>query len=238
MTASPIRTAPRHNPNAYNHYVVGISIGEASEPTAVAVVEQHIVKASGWGSECESMALRDRKRLDLNTGHVDLVQWLMRTVLPGLDKLDHAGGAELVVDVNATGRAVAELMEKRGLNPVRVAITAAAGEDRDPKNFNSWRVGRPDMVGILQLALESGRLDAAHSLDLLPALGQELQDFKLRAPSIKETDLGSRDSLYSDLVFAVGLAVWRAEREIPLPRSIQDEWTRKLNDPARFKGIT
>ncbi|HVM79936.1 MAG TPA: hypothetical protein VMU06_13025 [Stellaceae bacterium] len=228
----------RFNPNRCHHYIVGVSIGEAAEPTACAVVEQRTIKVAGWGSECEFIALRQLERMPFGTSHTDLVAYLRQKLMPSLDKMDQAGGAELVVDVNATGRAVAELMAKQGLKPIKVSITAAAGEARDSADFNEWRVGRPDMVGLLQLAMQSKRFDAAKGLDLLPVLGSELQNFKLRAPSIRETELSAlRDTKHADLVFAVGLAVWRAEREIPIPRWEQREWDRKFNDPARFKHV-
>ena len=228
----------RRNPNRCFHYIVGASIGEASEPTALAVIEQRTVRSTGWGADTEAMNLRQLQRLPLNTSHPDFVRYLVGKLMPGLDKLDQAGGAALVVDVNATGSAVADLMVKQGLNPIRVSISAAAGEVRDSENWNAWRVGRPDLVGILQLAMQSRRLQAAADLELLPILATELQNFKLRPPTVRENDLAAlRDTKYADLVFAVGLAVWRAERDTPLPQSVNDAWTKKYNDPARWTHI-
>ena len=42
--------------------------------------------------------------------------------------------------------------------PIRVSISAAAGETQDSEDLDVWRVGRPDLVGILQLAMQSRRL--------------------------------------------------------------------------------
>jgi hypothetical protein len=86
--------------------------------------------------------------------------------------------------------------------------------------------------------MQSRRLKAAEDIELLPVLATELQNFKLRPPTVRDNDLGAlRDTKYADLVFAVGLAVWRAEREIPPPQSVTDEFTRKMNDPERWKHI-
>jgi len=228
----------RRNPNRCHHYVVGVSIGEASEPTAYAVVEQRTVRSTGWGADTEAIVLRQLDRLPLNTSVTDFVAWLVRDLMPKLDELDQAGGADLVVDVNATGRAVADLMTKRGLRPIAVSISAAAGEAQDTAKMDDWRVGRPDLVGILQLAMQSRRLEAATGLDLLPALASELQTFKMRPPTVKETNLGAlRDTAFADLVYAVGLAVWRAERHAPLPQSVEDKWTAKMNDPKTWRHI-
>jgi hypothetical protein len=228
----------RRNPNRCFHYIVGASIGEASEPTAFAVIEQRTIRSTGWGADCEAIALRQLQRLPLSTSHTDFVRYLVRDLIPNLGKLDQAGGADLVVDVNATGSAVADLMEKQGLSPIRVTISAAAGETRFQDKFNEWRVGRPDLVGVLQLAMQSQRFKAADDLELLPILATELQNFKLRPPTVREGDLAAlRDTKFADLVFAVGLAVWRAEREIPVPQSVTDEFTRKFNDPERWKHI-
>jgi hypothetical protein len=225
MDAADLELIALHNPNRCVHFIVGASIGEASEPTAYAVLEQRTVRTTGWGADTEAMRLRQLQRLPPNTSHTDFVRYVVRDLMPGLGKLDQAGGATLVVDVNATGSAVADLMAKQGLTPIRVSISAAAGEVRDADDWNAWRVGRPNLVGILQLAMQSGRLQAATGLDLLPALGTELQNFKLRPPTVRETDLAFRDTKYADLVFSVGLAVWRAERDTPT----RDGFSKKLD---------
>jgi hypothetical protein len=231
--------AARRNLNRCFHYIVGASIGEASEPTAFSVIEQRTVRSMGWGADTEAINLRQLQRLPLSTSHTDFVRYLVRDLMPNLSKLDQAGGGPtLVVDVNATGSAVADLMVKQGLSPIRVSISAAAGETQDSENWNVWRVGRPDLVGILQLAMQSRRLQAAADLELLPILATELQNFKLRPPTVRENDLASlRDTKYADLVFAVGLGVWRAERDTPQPQSVIDHWTAKINDPKNFKWI-
>ena len=65
----------------------------------------------------------------------------------------------------------------------------------------------------------------AKSLDLAPALIDELRDFKMRPPRIDPNDPESwRDAESDDLVFAVALACWRASRHVPYPKIKRDRW--------------
>lgn len=79
----------------------------------------------------------------------------------------------------------------------------------------------------------------AKSLDLAPALIDELRDFKMRPPRIDPNDPESwRDAESDDLVFAVALACWRASRHVPYPKIKRDRYRRgeSRNDGGVWAG--
>ena len=68
----------------------------------------------------------------------------------------------------------------------------------------------------------------ANAIALLPTLVKEIRDFKMRPPRIDPSAPETwRDGQFDDLVFAVALAVWRADRHVPTPQVIRDEWDRR-----------
>ena len=105
-------------------------------------------------------------------------------------------------------------MVQSGLKPVRVTITAGSGVDET--KTDEWRLAKVELVGSLQVALQTDRLEMASGLELVPKLVKELQEFKMRPPIINASDPESwREGQFDDLVFAVGLANGWAGRKIP-----------------------
>ena len=59
----------------------------------------------------------------------------------------------------------------------------------------------------------------AKDLDLVETLMNELREFKMRPPRIDPSDPETwRDTEFDDLVFAVALVAWRANRYVPSPQ--------------------
>ena len=74
-----------------------------------------------------------------------------------------------------------------------------------------------ELVGTLQVLLQSRRLLIPRSLPYTPQLLRELKTFQARTPLVRpEAELDWRDRPEEDLVLAVGLAAWMAERTLPL----------------------
>jgi hypothetical protein len=73
-----------------------------------------------------------------------------------------------------------------------------------------WLVPRRDLVSSALLLFEQEQLKIAEGLDLAATLSGEFQDFKPKAP--REELEGWRLGRNDDLVLAVALSVWAAER--------------------------
>ena len=70
-----------------------------------------------------------------------------------------------------------------------------------------------DLFGVMQIMLQKRRLKIAPSLELAQTLASELQQFQIRHVSISpDALLEWRERAHDDLVLAVAIAVWWAER--------------------------
>src|SRR5579883_3336834 len=167
------------SPNICLHYILAVDLGQAIQPTAMAVIEQQTERTTGWGADTTALRLRHLERLTLDAGYPKLIERI-RSLLGELDKQDQAGKSDLVLDITGTGRAVGELIRQRGLEPYTVTITAGSGEMQSPDDIRDWRVAKVDLIGGLQVAYQMQRLKVARDLNLVQTLLEELQTFKLR----------------------------------------------------------
>ena len=214
------------NRNICTHYIVGVSVGSMMQPTSIAILEQETRVRDNWKPFNHALRLRHLERVPMDVRYPQMIDLLAERIDALKDK-EQARQTDLVVDVTGTGRSVGKLIKESGLKPIQVAITAGTDEDGD--DTSGWRLAKTELVGGLQVSLQSDRLDMASELELVPTLVKELQAFKLRAPVINGSDPESwREGEYDDLVFAVGLANWRAGRNVPRRRDVHVEWRRKV----------
>jgi hypothetical protein len=178
-------TAPR--------FIVGIDLGQAHDPTAIAVAEP----------VADDIHLRHLERRPLGEPYPAVVAHVRALVraLPG---------AELVVDATGVGRAVLDQMRDAGLEPVAVTITSGKKARRD--GSGGWRVPKVELLRPLVSAVEAGRLKVAAGLPDAEALARELGAFErafTAAGHATFDGVGEHD----DLVIAAALACWRIDRE-------------------------
>ena len=202
-------------------YTVGVDLGQAQDPTAVVVVESE-VKARVWRDEWhegprtkpESVEHRVRhaERLPLQLPYPEQVAHVRGLLLsPELPAKD----TELVVDMTGVGRPVFDLFEVEGLKPVGVVITGGLEEVRD--GLRVHRVPKILLVSRLQAAMHSGELKFAVGLAEERALRQEFSEFRMRAKVSGRLTFGAREGRHDDLILALAVAVWRAQRHMRGP---------------------
>jgi hypothetical protein len=189
-------------PNSVPKYFIGLDLGQAQDPTAVCIVER---KGDIKTGVCHVPQL---KRYALGTSYNAIVDDLA-------EKLKKAPqGTRLILDGTGVGRAVVDMItghEKLRQTGVQItAVTITAGND-EARDGIWWRVPKRNLVGAVQVLLQSQRLKIAENLSDTPALVSELQNFK-----VKITDSGNdvygewRSGKHDDLVLAVALGAWAA----------------------------
>src|SRR5205085_1454510 len=138
------------------------------------------------------------------------------------------------------------LFRDAGLSPTGVTITAGAGDSLVADTIDQWLVSKATLIGGLQVAYQTDRLKVVQGIgrgpagdgeDLTALLTRELSSFKMRRPSISENSAEAWRDGPQDLVFALGMAAWHAEKNIPLPKGANDAWTRKIEE-NRGKGMS
>jgi hypothetical protein len=143
-------------------YFVGLDLGQASDPTALAVLERPRVKpGAAPGLRRPPYALRHLQRFPPGKPYqavIEAVRQLLRT--PPLP------GAEMVVDSTGVGRAVVSLISDGLLNRVTCTVpwvTITAGGET-VWGENGLYVPRKELVGVLQVVLQNRRLALPRSL--------------------------------------------------------------------------
>ncbi len=214
-------------------YYVGVDIGQAEDPTAIAVLKQSsrqpMVDAldqstvRGIGSILED----DRpprieydvvhlERLALGTPYPRVVEYVGKMVHSPAVMADHV----LVVDQTGVGRAVVDMLDEARLYPVAVTITAgdavasATDGPGQPPRWDRLRVPKRDLVAVVQVLLQSGRLRIVPKLKDAQVLVKELREFRVKVSAAGRDTYGAwREGEHDDLVLAVSLACWYGERQ-------------------------
>jgi len=222
------------------HYVLGASLGTGMQPTAIAVIEQEISQNGNWRAGIKALSLRHLERAPLDDGITKIVAQVEALLKRAeIAKSEAGGGADVALDITGTGRAPVELFKGAGINPQLITITGAATTEEETEP-NDWRIPKIELIGNLQVLLESERLQMARDLDLVSDLTDELNKFSMKPPRINPNDPESwREGQFDDLVFAVAVAAWRAVRHVPRPQWMRDQDTRLIKErTAEFaKGI-
>ncbi len=171
-------------------FTVGADIGQAHDPTALAVVE----------TAGDEGRVRHLERLPLGTPYPQVVARIVELVQALPD-------AALVVDATGVGRPVVDQLRAAGLDPVAVTITAGKAATFDS---GMWHVPKRELVLALVVAFEGDRLKVAAGLRHAKALTGELQAFQRKVTGAGRAAYGATAGAHDDLVIAVALAVWWA----------------------------
>ncbi len=117
----------------------------------------------------------------------------------------------LVIDATGVGRAVVDLFfeGRRPYAVVPVMITAGSESRTDA----GWHyVPKRELVGVVQVLLQSQRLRFAQALPETPLLTSELQNFQVKVTAAANETFNAREGQHDDLVLALALATWYGER--------------------------
>jgi hypothetical protein len=181
------------------HFYLGVDLGKHNDHTTIAIVEKQ--------SNSDALSVCHLELLPLGTTYTTVVQ----QALYRLRATMAYGRTTLVVDASGVGMPVIDLMRASGARPVAITITggktiaAAKGGLRVPK--------RELIVNLAQL-LESGRLRIG-DLPCAEDLILELLQFQVRINrrTKRESYQAGKKNQHDDLVLAVALACWYAERK-------------------------
>ncbi len=142
----------------------------------------------------------------------------------------------LVVDATGVGGPVCDMLTVAGIPYTGVLITG--GEEEIPPTIHTtvewvarsgpggggskrerespfWRVPKRDLVATVQVLLQGRRLRFAAGLPLVDVLQRELLNFQVKInPQTAHDSYGAwREGTHDDLVLAVALAAWKAEKK-------------------------
>jgi hypothetical protein len=214
--------------------LLGVELGSRMENTAISVTERAYVlaspgerfNASYYDHRLRRQRLHAREKVSVEyrvrhlerryppvryKGVADRVAELVKTV----------GECDIIMDLTRTGRpvhalimeAVDEAIKETGsearIGQCPITVTGEFGAVSHSRDVG-WLVPRRDLVSAALLLFEQEQLKIAEGLALAGTLTSEFAEFKPRAP--KEELEGWRLGRNDDLVLAVAMSVWAAER--------------------------
>lgn len=191
-------------------YFAGLDLGQPHEFTALAVVEKTTVEQRTGASET-TYSVRHLERFALSTPYATVFDRVVQMFAAA-----PLAGNTLVVDQTGVGAPVLKLLRHRDGCPHMISVTITNALDPALDGHGGWLVPKLDLVGGLQVLLQSKRLKVAESLAEAGTLVRELTNFRVKPLPVNTTDplAAWREGQHDDLVFAVALAVWQGERHV------------------------
>jgi len=208
-------------------YFCGLDLAQASDFTASALVERILDEVPPEESE---------KGVSLQTGEISptpphyhvrgLYRYPRGTLYPAIvedmnERMRRpplADDVVLVIDGTGVGAAVVDMFRTHPRRPcpiMPVLITAGAGVTYEPPY---WHVAKINLVAAVQRALQEERLKIADVPERVTLLA-ELQNFQVKITAAANATYGAgdgwREGAHDDLVLALALALWYAERPRP-----------------------
>jgi hypothetical protein len=226
-------------------FFIGVELGQVSEVTALAVLESQVfpvlrteeIYSERWvdympvymgpdGKEVRqhppvNFALRHLERIPAGVSYPGIV----RKVEALHGKLKEP---RVLLDATGVGKAAVELFRRTGIYANVFTLTAG---DQMAQDGSEYRIPKRDVISTTQVLLQTGRLKIARCLPEAPLLARELLNFRFRVTSKGSEDaLDWREGPHDDLVLALAISAWEAERNPGLAfsfghsRSFFDGW--------------
>jgi hypothetical protein len=213
--------------------IVGVSLGHRHQKTAISVTERAYIPT---GETFNAVDYNHRyKRTRLMAREKVMVEYHVRhlerhgppsryaSVAQRFPEVVHKIGQDiiLVVDLTATGRPAYSLilgeltsaLEGTRIRFKHCPITVSGvtgGVSRSPEV--GFLVPRRDLISASQILFDKGQLKIAEALPLARTLTDELLAFKPKPVTPGDDLEGWREGKDDDLVLAVAISVWAAER--------------------------
>ncbi len=193
---------------------IGLDLGQAKDFSALAIIE--CVRSVNTFNDKDEIT-------QLNCIH--LQRWRLRSPYPlivtDVVKMINGLKAELspdykpvlAIDATGVGAPVVDLFKRENINaelrPIQIVGGANISEE-----FGMTRVPKRDLVSVVQVGLQNRTLKIANELAEAETLARELQNFTVKITDSANDVYGAwREGTHDDLVLAVALAVWNANKE-------------------------
>jgi phage FluMu gp28-like protein len=193
-------------------FYIGLDLGQSRDYTAIAVAEK--IEPTEAGGRDFELLIRHLERFR-DEPYPD-VALRVRRVMDAPELRAHGTAPALAVDATGVGKPVVDMLRSSGLTFDAVTIHGGDTQSEDPAS-GSYRVPKRDLVGGLQVLLQSGRLKIARELTHAETLKSELLNFRVKINIATSHDSYEawREGDHDDLLLATALACWEVTRPGP-----------------------
>jgi hypothetical protein len=195
-------------------FVVGLDLGQVQDFTAIVVLERDErptgkLDANGAPLVMLHHDIRHIERPALGTSYPTIVA----RVKEMLEMSPLLGHTHLVVDATGVGVAVVDLLKAARLQVQSCRWVTITGGEKVTSDGMRLSIPKRDLVGVLQVVLQTGRLKIADGLPLAKLLTEELLGFQVKISEAGRDSYGAwREGAHDDLVLATALACWLSDR--------------------------
>ena len=193
-----------HRPVPAAKFFSGLDLGQAQDYSAMAVVERIAEPdPERKGKFVYRFDVRHLHRWALGTPYpqvvADVGRWFAGAPLKG---------TQLAVDQTGVGRAVVDLFRASGVGAALCPLTITGGE-----GGSGGSVAKKNLVGALQVPLQTRRIRVPASLPLAGELAKELEAFRVKVTANRNEVFESwRERDHDDMVVALALALHLAQK--------------------------
>jgi hypothetical protein len=191
----------------------GLDLGQAIDFSALAVIEcVRTVTDGGGKDEITNLNCIHLQRWQLRTSYPSIVADVVR-MINNLDPLlSPDGKPTLAIDATGVGAPVVDLFKREQIKAELKPIQIVGGANVSSE-FGMTRVPKRDLVSVVQVGLQNRTLKISSGLGLAETLSRELQNFTVKITDSANDVYGAwREGTHDDLVLAVALALWTANK--------------------------
>jgi hypothetical protein len=195
--------------NGPTRYFVGLDLGQPGQPTALAVFGRPTLTAGTRPGTRPTYDLRHLERFPPGTGYPEIVEAVVELL-----RTQPLPKSWLLADYTGVGRAVLELFRDGLGNGVTCGfspVVLTAGGPVTTGHAGGFAIPKTDLVGSLQVLLQTRRLRIASDLSEAATLVRELETYRPKVLLVRDDMASWRDTPHDDLVLAAALAAWGGE---------------------------
>ncbi len=192
---------------------IGLDLGQAKDFTALGIIEcVRSVNTFNGKDEITQLNCIHLQRWQLRTSYPAIVADVVKMINGLMPYQSPDYKPVLAVDATGVGAPVVDLFKREKINaelrPIQIVGGANISEE-----FGMTRVPKRDLVSVVQVALQNRTLKIANELSEAETLARELQNFTVKITDSANDVYGAwREGTHDDLVLAVALALWTANK--------------------------
>ncbi|MEO5346813.1 MAG: hypothetical protein H7834_10615 [Magnetococcus sp. YQC-9] len=185
-------------------FLIGLDLGQSADYSALTVLQRfHAEQPSRYH-------LRHLERFRLGTPYPDQVERVKALI----SREPLQGKSHLIVDQTGVGKPVVDMLKREIQRIPIISILIHGGDAVGEEEGRQFRVPKRDLVGALQLLLQSKRLQVAEGLQDASLLVQELLNFKVKINAGgHDTFEAWREGAHDDLVLSAAMSCWYGEHK-------------------------
>jgi hypothetical protein len=207
----------------HHSFFAGLDLGQSRDYSALAILDRlQVIEGDSRTTTFDTKgnivspprmpptySLRHLERFALGTSYTTVVDRVVSAFSrPPLS------GTTLAVDETGCGRPVVDMLRKAKPR-VTVRPILITGGSAVTQEGPGWHVPKKQLASILQVLLQSRRLTVVKSMPEAATLVKELQAFRVKVSAAGTEQFEAwREKDHDDLVLAVAIAAWVAERGV------------------------